>query len=130
VAADCPQATPKVIDVWPLALEPWLPGSERRAERIPLSSTQCPPLNQDFPTPLILSGIQDGAVIKRLPGEPRVSLPLRVSGSSGEHWWFLNGEPLDAQGRAYTLKLENAGEYQLLVMDEAGQVATVRFTLQ
>lgn len=130
VAADCPQATQKTVDVWPLALEPWLPGAERRSQRIPAPSTQCPPLNQDFPVPLILSGIQDGAVIKRLPGDSRVSLPLLVSGSAGERWWFLNGEPLNVQGRAYTLKLENAGEYQLLVMDEAGQVATVRFTLQ
>ena len=130
VAADCQQAVQKTIDVWPLALEPWLPGSERRAMRIPPSSALCPPLNQDFPVPLILSGIQDGAVIKRLPGESRVSLPLLVSGSTGQRWWFLNGEPLAVQGRAHTLTLENAGEYQLLVMDEAGQVATARFTLQ
>ncbi|MBM6606557.1 peptidoglycan glycosyltransferase PbpC [Enterobacteriaceae bacterium RIT814] len=130
VAADCPQARQKTVDVWPLALEPWLPGTERRAERIPPSSTQCPPLSLDDPVPLILSGIQEGAVVKRLPGEPRVSLPLQVSGSTGQRWWFLNGEPLNAQGRTYTLKLEQAGEYQLLVMDEAGQVATVHFTLQ
>lgn len=130
VAADCPQARQKTVDVWPLALEPWLPGTERRAERIPPSSTQCPPLSQDDPVPLILSGIQEGAVVKRLPGEPRMSLPLQVSGSTGQRWWFLNGEPLNAQGRTYTLKLEQAGEYQLLVMDEAGQVATVHFTLQ
>ncbi len=130
VVADCPQARQKTVDVWPLALEPWLPGTERRAERIPPSSTQCPPLSQDDPVPLILSGIQEGAVVKRLPGEPRVSLPLQVSGSTGQRWWFLNGEPLNAQGRTYTLKLEQAGEYQLLVMDEAGQVATVHFTLQ
>lgn len=130
VAADCPQARQKTVDVWPLALEPWLPGTERRAERIPPSSTQCPPLSQDDPVPLILSGIQEGAVVKRLPGEPRVSLPLQVSGSTGQRWWFLNGEPLNAQGRTYTLKLEQAGDYQLLVMDEAGQVATVHFTLQ
>lgn len=130
VAADCPQARQKTVDVWPLALEPWLPGTERRAERIPPSSMQCPPLSQDDPVPLILSGIQEGAVVKRLPGEPRVSLPLQVSGSTGQRWWFLNGDPLNAQGRTYTLKLEQAGEYQLLVMDEAGQVATVHFTLQ
>jgi len=130
VAADCPRARQKTVDVWPLALEPWLPGTERRAERIPPSSTQCPPLSQDDPVPLILSGIQEGAVVKRLPGEPRVSLPLQVSGSTGQRWWFLNGEPLNAQGQTYTLKLEQAGEYQLLVMDEAGQVATVHFTLQ
>ncbi|WP_255588836.1 MULTISPECIES: peptidoglycan glycosyltransferase PbpC [unclassified Leclercia] len=130
VAADCPQAQEKSVDVWPLPLEPWLPQAERRSSRIPPASTACPPLNQAFPAPLLLSGIRQGAVIKRLPGESQVSLPLQVSGSDGPRWWFLNGEPLNVQGRIYTLRLEKAGDYQLLVMDEAGQVATVDFTLQ
>lgn len=130
VAADCPQAQEKSVDVWPLPLEPWLPQAERRSSRIPPASTACPPLNQAFPAPLLLSGIRQGAVIKRLPGELQVSLPLQVSGSDGPRWWFLNGEPLNVQGRVYTLRLEKAGDYQLLVMDEAGQVATVDFTLQ
>ncbi|MCG1032174.1 peptidoglycan glycosyltransferase PbpC [Bacillus amyloliquefaciens] len=130
VAADCPQAQEKSVDVWPLPLEPWLPQAERRSARIPPASATCPPLDQTFPAPLLLSGIRQGAVIKRLPGESRVSLPLQVSGSDGPRWWFLNGEPLNVQGRMYTLQLENAGDYQLLVLDEAGQVATVDFTLQ
>jgi hypothetical protein len=29
VAADCPDATEKVLDVWPLPLEPWLPAAEK-----------------------------------------------------------------------------------------------------
>ncbi len=130
VAADCPDAREKKMDVWPLPLEPWLPAAERRAARIPPPSATCPPLARDFPVPLLLSGVQNGTVIKRLPGEPRVSLPLSVSGSDGMRWWFLNGEPLAAHGRTATLSLETAGEYQLLVMDEEGQVVTVRFTLQ
>ncbi|TLU68623.1 peptidoglycan glycosyltransferase PbpC [Enterobacter sp. MF024] len=130
VAADCPQAQEKSVDVWPLPLEPWLPQAERRSSRIPPASTACPPLNQAFPAPLLLSGIRQGAVIRRLPGESQVSLPLQVSGSDGPRWWFLNGEPLNVQGRVYTLRLEKAGDYQLLVMDEAGQVATVDFSLQ
>nr|WP_039029782.1 peptidoglycan glycosyltransferase PbpC [Leclercia adecarboxylata] len=130
VAADCPQAQEKSVDVWPLPLEPWLPQAERRSSRIPPASTACPPLNQAFPAPLLLSGIRQGAVIRRLPGESQVSLPLQVSGSDGPRWWFLNGEPLNVQGRMYTLRLEKAGDYQLLVMDEAGQVATVDFSLQ
>ena len=130
VAADCPQAQEKSVDVWPLPLEPWLPQAERRSARIPPASATCPPLDQTFPAPLLLSGIRQGAVIKRLPGESRVSLPLQVSGSEGPRWWFLNGEPLNVQGQMYTLQLENAGDYQLLVLDEAGQVATVDFTLQ
>ena len=130
VAADCPDAQEKNLDVWPLPLEPWLPASERRAARIPVSSAVCPPLAQDSPAPLMLSGIREGALIKRLPGETRVSLPLQAIGSDSVRWWFLNGEPLNVKGRAYTLQLDKAGDYQLLVLDETGQVATVNFTLQ
>lgn len=130
VAPDCPAAKETTVEVWPLPLEPWLPQAERRAVRIPPASQICPPLSQAFPAPLILSGIREGAVIRRLPGESQVSLPLIASGSDGVRWWFLNGEPLNGQGRAFTLRLDRAGEYQLLVMDEAGQVATVSFLLQ
>ncbi|MFN1130816.1 peptidoglycan glycosyltransferase PbpC [Lelliottia nimipressuralis] len=130
VAADCPGAQEKILDVWPLPLEPWLPASERRAVRVPAPSTICPPLAQDSPAPLMLSGVREGALIKRLPGESRVSLPLQAIGSDSERWWFLNGEPLNVKGRAYTLQLDKAGDYQLLVLDEMGQVATVNFTLQ
>ena len=130
VAADCPGAQEKILDVWPLPLEPWLPASERRAVRVPAPSTTCPPLAQDSPAPLMLSGVREGALIKRLPGESRVSLPLQAIGSDSERWWFLNGEPLNVKGRAYTLQLDKAGDYQLLVLDETGQVATVNFTLQ
>ncbi|WP_438360530.1 peptidoglycan glycosyltransferase PbpC [Lelliottia amnigena] len=130
VAADCPGAQEKVLDVWPLQLEPWLPAPERRMARIPPSSSVCPPLAQDSPAPFQLSGVREGAVIKRLPGESRVSLPLATFGGEGRRWWFLNGEPLDAQGRNYTLQLDKAGDYQVLIMDETGQVATVNFVLQ
>jgi penicillin-binding protein 1C len=130
VAADCPDATEKVLDVWPLPLEPWLPAAERRSARIPSPSATCPPLSQDSPAPLMLTGVREGAVIKRLPGESRVSLPLQATGNSGERWWFLNGEPLAVKSRVYTLQLDKSGDYQVLVMDEAGQVATVNFTLQ
>lgn len=130
VAADCPGAQEKVLDVWPLPLEPWLPAPERRMARIPPSSSVCPPLAQDSPAPFQLSGVREGAVIKRLPGESRVSLPLATFGGEGRRWWFLNGEPLDAQGRTYTLQLDKAGDYQVLIMDETGQVATVNFVLQ
>ncbi|WP_449549111.1 peptidoglycan glycosyltransferase PbpC [Lelliottia amnigena] len=130
VAADCPGAQEKVLDVWPLPLEPWLPAPERRMARIPPSSSVCPPLAQDSPAPFQLTGVREGAVIKRLPGESRVSLPLATFGGEGRRWWFLNGEPLDAQGRTYTLQLDKAGDYQVLIMDETGQVATVNFILQ
>ncbi|WP_420866926.1 peptidoglycan glycosyltransferase PbpC [Citrobacter gillenii] len=130
VAPDCPQAREQTLIVWPLPLEPWLPPSERRAARLPPVSATCPPLGQDASLPLQLTGVRDGAIVKRLPGSPAVSVPLQTSGGTGEPWWFLNGERLEERGRSLTLRLTVAGEYQLLVMDDGGQVATVRFALQ
>ncbi len=58
-------------------------------------------------------------------------LPLQTSGGEGRRWWFINGEPLtEAAGARTTLTLDKPGEWQLVVMDEAGQTATVKFTLQ
>lgn len=129
VAADCPQARERTLIVWPLPLEPWLPTPERRAARLPPPSVQCPPLGQDALLPLQLSGIRDGAIVKRLPGSLEASVAIQSSGGSGERWWFLNGEPLSERGSAITLRLVENREYQLLVMDGAGQIATVRFSL-
>ena len=80
--------------------------------------------------PLVLSGVREGAVIKRLPGTARVMLALQTTGGEGRRWWFLNGEPLTAEGASAILNLERPDSYQLVVMDEAGQVAAANFTLQ
>ncbi|MEW9206844.1 peptidoglycan glycosyltransferase PbpC [Citrobacter werkmanii] len=130
VAADCPQAREQTLIVWPLPLEPWLPESERRGARLPPVSAICPPLGQDPALPLQLTGLRDGAIVKRLPGSPEASLPVQTSGGTGDRWWFLNGQRLDERGRHLTLRLTAKGDYQLLVMDDAGQVVTVRFSLQ
>jgi len=130
VAADCPQARQKTWIVWPLPLEPWLPPGERRTARLPVADKRCPPREENAPPPLLLSGVREGAVIRRLPGEAFASLPLQSSGGEGVRWWFLNGEPLTTHEPVLSLRLEKAGEYQVLVMDNAGQVATVRFTVQ
>ena len=130
VAADCPQAHEQTLIVWPLPLEPWLPSSERRSARLPQASISCPPQGQEAVSPLQLLGIRDGAIVKRLPGATEASISLQSSGGAGARWWFLNGEPLKARGRNVTLRLEEKGDYQLLTMDEGGQAATVRFSLQ
>ncbi|MCL5518666.1 peptidoglycan glycosyltransferase PbpC [Citrobacter cronae] len=130
VAADCSQAREQTLIVWPLPLEPWLPESERRGARLPPVSATCPPLGQDPGLPLQLTGLRDGAIVKHLPGSPEASLPVQTSGGTGDRWWFLNGQRLDERGRHLTLRLTVKGDYQLLVMDDAGQVATVRFSVQ
>ncbi|MEX3021530.1 peptidoglycan glycosyltransferase PbpC [Kluyvera sp. STS39-E] len=130
VAADCPNAREATINVWPLPLEPWLPASERRSARLPVASAVCPPRLMHNAAPLMLIGVREGAVVRRLPGEAGVKMVLQASGGEGHRWWFLNGEPQDGAGDSLTLMLHNSGAYQLVVMDDMGQNAVVNFTLQ
>ena len=57
-------------------------------------------------------------------------LALQTTGGEGRRWWFINGEPQTAAGASATLPLAQPDRYQLVVMDESGQVVTANFTLQ
>ncbi|EBA9123056.1 peptidoglycan glycosyltransferase PbpC, partial [Salmonella enterica] len=129
VAADCPQAREHTFIVWPRPLEPWLPSTERRSARLPVASALCPPLQGINAAPLMLSGIREGAVIRQLPGQENVTLPVSTTGGKGHRWWFLNGEPVNSANNRLSLLLNIAGRYQLVVIDESGQVAAVNFEL-
>lgn len=130
VAADCPDAREVTLNVWPLPLEPWLPAGERRAARLPPVSATCPPRQLQNVAPLMLTGVRDDAVIRRLPGARSAQVALQAHGGEGRRWWFLNGDPqADADDRL-VLTLEKTGAYQLVVMDDAGQMSVANFTLQ
>lgn len=130
VAADCPQAKESSIALWPLPLEPWLPMAERRAARLPPVSATCSPQQKNEVTPLLLFGVRDGAILKRLPGQLQLPLRLSSQGGRGNRWWFLNGDSVGENQVGVSLTLDKPGRYQVLVLDETGQVAAVNFTLQ
>ncbi|EBP2810503.1 penicillin-binding protein 1C, partial [Salmonella enterica] len=103
--------------------------AERRSARLPAASDHCPPLQGNDAAPLMLSGVRDGAVIRQLPGQENVTLPVSTTGGKGRRWWFLNGEPVNGENNRLSLLLNIVGRYQLVVMDESGQVAAVNFEL-
>ncbi len=132
-AADCPDARSRERWLWPLPLEPWLPQSERRAQRLPLADADCPPLAQGDTPPMIITGVINGQRMQPLPGKAVLTLLAKAQGGRGEQrWWFLNGEPVErsADKGGVSLTLNKPGQYQLVVMDEAGQLASVSFTRQ
>jgi penicillin-binding protein 1C len=131
VAADCPDAQSRERLMWPLPLEPWLPVAERRAQRLPPIDPACPPRNQGNAPPMVITGVINGQRVQPLPGKVVLVMPVAVQGGQGEQrWWFLNGQPLerDANDKSAALVLDEPGSYQLVVMDEAGQLSSVAFT--
>jgi penicillin-binding protein 1C len=91
----------------------------------------CPPLNQGDSAPLLVTGVINDQRVQPLPGKAVLLLPVAVQGGQGtQRWWFLNGQPVElAAGKSSaSLVLREPGRYQLVVMDEAGQLASVSFT--
>lgn len=130
VAADCPNAQSQDRLMWPLPLEPWLPMAERREQRLPSIDLHCPPLNQNSAPPLLITGVINGQRVQPLPGKVVLMLPVAVQGGQGsQRWWFLNGQPIEQKAgqSSAALVLSEPGQYQLVVMDEAGKLASVSF---
>ncbi|CNH01313.1 peptidoglycan glycosyltransferase PbpC [Yersinia pekkanenii] len=132
VAADCPAANPAPLTLWPLPLEPWLPRAERRKQRLPTASSECPPQGGVDVAPLLILGIRDGAIVKRLPGQNRLDLRLAMQGGQGQHWWFLNGEQVAVtdNNQSWIQTLSAPGRYQLNVLDESGLVSNLLFRVE
>lgn len=130
VAPDCPDAEPQVIALWPLPLEPWLAPVEHRARRLPPISSVCPPRQSSTSAPLLLFGVRNGERLKRLSGQQQLAMKIFSQGGQGQRFWFVNGEPVESHDSALSLELKHSGDYQVLVLDEEGQTATVQFELQ
>ena len=132
VGPQCPDAHLREVALWPAPLEPWLPRVERREARLPVASTQCPPPALSTVTPLSIVGVRDGDRLRR-PAASQALLRLALStlGGEGRRWWFINGAPLgdSMPQELFNITLEQAGRYELSVLDESGQTARVEFSV-
>ena len=130
VDAACPGARARDIALWPAPLEPWLSRAERREARLPAIDTACPPPVLATAPPLSIVGVRQGDQLRR-PVTSRDVLQVDVSalGGDGQRWWFLNGAPLGESSGQDVLKarLEEAGQYELSVLDASGQTARLTF---
>ncbi|MDE9556561.1 peptidoglycan glycosyltransferase PbpC [Xenorhabdus bovienii] len=131
VASDCPDARPETVVLWPITLEAWLPAKERRSNRLPPINPQCPPLKMDV-APLLIVGIREGDILKRIPGKNTLNLRITTQGGSGQQWWFLNGEQVfvTKNNQSWGKTLSQPGKYQLSVLDLSGQISAINFILK
>ncbi|MNK88482.1 penicillin-binding protein 1C [compost metagenome] len=108
--------------LWPLSLEPWrTPGERRQA----LLASGCAGEEQsaDLQAPIRILALGEGNLIR----SQRYRLQPRVLGGVGKPHWFLNGQRLRWDGDQV---LSEAGRYQLVVVDEAGNSDRIEFRLE
>lgn len=124
------QARPRQLALWPKCLEPWLPAKWRRRHLIPQPAADCPHMPGLAGSDIKISGIKPGAILT--PTADRTSLPiivLETIGGIGRQFWYLNGSPVAdiKYGEFVNYPLTQYGQYQLSVVDEAGNTDQVAF---
>lgn len=108
--------------LWPLALEPWRDPGERRGA---LLASRCGGSARELAlqAPIRIVALGEGNLIR----SQRYRLQPRVLGGVGKPYWFLNGQRLRWDGDQV---LSEAGRYQLVVVDEAGNSDRIEFRLE
>lgn len=132
VSSDCPGAIEKKIDLWPIALEPWLPLTEQRHNRLPTQDLSCPSLSMMESSSLSIIGVKNGDHLQLPPSNMHpLTLKLSALGGTKKKWWFLNGYLIQETdgNQSFDHVFHNHGKQQLTVMDEMGKTALAEFTL-
>ncbi|WP_256353296.1 penicillin-binding protein 1C [Aeromonas sp. sif2416] len=108
--------------LWPLSLEPWRDPAERRRALL-AGGCAGEAREADLQAPIRIVALGEGNLIR----SQRYRLQPRVLGGIGKPHWFLNGQRLRWDGDQV---LSEAGRYQLVVVDEAGNSDRIEFRLE
>lgn len=114
------------IELWPKALERWIPVSLRRYNIIPPISPDCPQISSILiEEPVEIEGLSDGDVIvKKDKNSNYPVFDLIVQGGIGPWYWFENSISKN-NGRTFRFAPKYPGQYQILVVDQSGAMDKV-----
>lgn len=119
------QKQQKWAALWPVALEPWLPRSQRRAGQLPSADPACQGAQALNDNSLKIDGIEADSTYT-IGGNTDVapSILLKAMGGSGKQQWYINGK-LTYSGigpGGINHQFKSPGRKQLLVIDDAGNI--------
>ncbi len=111
----------KSIELWPKALESFIPKALHRKTLIPPVHPKCA---QVFDTILretikIKGLFNNDAIIKKDSTNQYPSFDLIVEGGNGPWYWFENSE-IKQTGKKFKFRPMHPGAYQILVVDKSG----------
>ena len=117
----------KTFAVWPSSLELWLPQKWRRANVLPPWAKQC---QQTLALQKIkINGINPNSTLTPHYGGANLpKITATATGFNGTLHWFLNGE-WKSEGEMFVLTGLNTGQQRLSVIDGAGQMDEVVFSV-
>ncbi len=131
VRPECDHVSQSFIHLWPTVLEPWLPRPEWQENRLPPDSTECPSHRLTGQGKLLISGIKNGATIRKMPEQP-VVLNVKTIGGRGNLHWFLDKMWVGKVRNSQTVKIEvpTIGEHTISVIDDKGAFSKSVFSVE
>lgn len=128
VSPECAHRPTERIETarWPAALEPWLDAGLRRKSLPPGWPADCK--SGDHPNDTItITGLSDGAVIRRPPGKEAPKARLAIRGSDAEVNWMVNGRLIGRRNAAVPqiVDFPEAGRYNITAFDNHGHYSRI-----
>jgi penicillin-binding protein 1C len=116
---------------WPAVLEPWLDSGLRRKSLPPKWSADCASEHHLDDT-IAITGLNDGAVIRRPPGREALKARLEIRGSDADVNWMLNGRIVGRQNATLPqiLDFPDAGRYDITAFDNFGHYGRISISVQ
>jgi len=130
VRPDCEHIAQENVQLWPAVLEPWLPQQEWQENRLPAMSTECPIHASQSQNQLLISGVNNGSVIRR-PEKKAVVVTVKASGGTGLNYWFKDRVLSGTTQNNQSIKMEfsQEGDHSISVINDAGSFKKVIFFL-
>lgn len=131
VRPECAYTTQQILQLWPAILEPWLPVQEWRENRLPPISSDCPITEAQMQNQILISGIKDGAAIRRPVGRHLI-VTVKASGGQGTHYWFKDQAwaGTTRNNQAIRMQFDNTGSHHISVIDDKGLINKVSFMVE
>lgn len=123
-----PQAQQREVARWPALLEAWLTPQQKLELGLVPWSPDCPQIQSVGS--IRLMGLNQDSRLRTVPGKSDIPVTLDAVGGSGQHYWLLDGRQV-ALGlkKRQTFIINSAGEHSITVIDAAGHVASVSFSV-
>jgi penicillin-binding protein 1C len=112
--------------VWPLILDAWLAKPYRRESLVPKFHPDCS-MHQSN-NQLKIEGLHNNAII--YPEANTQNMPdveLKLEGSSGSVYWFINGIQQENQLKTLTLSSLSLGHYTVTAVDDSANYTELEF---
>jgi penicillin-binding protein 1C len=112
-------------------LEPWLDADLRRKSQPPAWTAECGSAGHAGDT-IAITGLTNGAIIRRPPGKEVPKARLEIRGSDAEVHWMVNGQLMARQNATvpWTVDFPTPGRYDITAFDNYGHYGQLSVSVQ